>query len=45
MFKVGVEANDPVMISAHFRYRILPCPQFFKEVESLLGGSVYEVVS
>ncbi len=45
MFKVGSEANDPVMISAHFRYSILPCPQFFKEVERLLGGSVCEVVS
>jgi len=45
MFKVGAPTNNPVMISAHFRYSILPCPQFFGEVESLLGGSVYEVVT
>ncbi len=46
MFKVGSPTdNNPVMISAHFRYNILPCPQFFGEVESLFGGSVCEVVS
>jgi DNA polymerase-3 subunit alpha len=45
MFRVGSPTNNPVMISAHFRYSVLPCPQFFGEVERLLGGSVYEVVS
>ena len=45
MFKVGSPTDNPVMISAHFRYSILPCPQFFGEVESLFGGSVCEVVS
>ncbi len=45
MFRVGAPAMDPVLISAHFRYSILPCPQFFKEVETLFGGSVCEVVS
>ncbi|EFK06911.1 putative DNA polymerase III subunit alpha [delta proteobacterium NaphS2] len=45
MFRVGSSATDPVLISAHFRYSILPCPQFFKEVETLFGGNVCEVVS
>ena len=45
MFKVGSPTDNPVMISAHFRYSILPCPQFFGEVESLFGGGVCEVVS
>ena len=45
MFRVGSPTTDPVLISAHFRYSILPCPQFFKEVETLFGGNVCEVVS
>ena len=45
MFKVGSPTDNPVMISAHFRYSILPCPQFFGEVESLFGAGVCEVVS
>ena len=45
MFRVGSQTGNPVMISTHFRYSILPCPQFFEEVESLLGRSVCEVVS
>ncbi len=45
MFRVGSSDDNPVMISAHFRYCVLPCPQFFEEVEDILGGNVCEVVS
>ncbi|MCF8129068.1 MAG: DNA polymerase III subunit alpha [Deltaproteobacteria bacterium] len=45
MFRVDSPMDEPVMISAHFRYSILPCPQFFEEVESLFGGGACEVVS
>jgi DNA polymerase-3 subunit alpha len=45
IFRVDSQMDEPVMISAHFRYSILPCPQFFEEVESLFGGGACEVVS
>ncbi len=45
MFRVGPTTTDPVLISAHFRYSVLPCPQFFEEVESIFGGNACEVVS
>ena len=45
MFKVVSPKRESVMISAHYRYRVLPCPQFLKEVEGILGENVCEVVS
>ena len=45
MFRVGSPERKAVMISAHFRHSVLPCPQFFEEVEGLFGGNVCEVVS
>ena len=44
LFKVGVPGGEETIISAHPRFSILPCREFFAEVETLLGGKIWELI-
>jgi DNA polymerase-3 subunit alpha len=44
LFKVGVAGGDPLMISAHGRFNVLPCRGLLAEMDELLGYQAWELV-
>jgi len=44
LFKVGVPEGDPLMISAHDRFNVLPCRGLLAEMNELLGYQAWELV-
>jgi DNA polymerase III subunit alpha len=44
LFKVDVPGGDPLVISAHDRFNVLPCRGLLEEVEALLGYQAWELI-
>jgi len=44
LFKIGVPGGDPLMISAHGRFNVLPCRGLLSEMDELLGYQAWELV-
>ena len=43
-FKVGVRGGDPLTISAHGRFNVLPCRELLAEMDELLGYRAWELI-
>ena len=44
LFKIEAPGGDPLMISAHGRFNVLPCRALLTEMEELLGYQAWELV-
>jgi DNA polymerase III subunit alpha len=44
LFKVGVAGGDPMVISAHGRFNVLPCRGLLTEMEALFGHQAWELI-
>jgi DNA polymerase-3 subunit alpha len=44
LFKVGVPGGDPLMISAHGRFNVVPCRGLLEEMDDLFGYKAWELV-
>jgi len=44
LFKVGVPEGDPLMISAHGRFNVVPCRGLLEEMDDLFGYKAWELV-
>jgi DNA polymerase-3 subunit alpha len=45
LFRVGVSPKKKMVIAAHDRFRVLPCPEIIAELEALTGKEVDQLIA
>lgn len=43
LFRLRQQGGEEVLVAPHERYRVLPCPEFLRELKGLLKGEIREV--